>query len=639
MKTNRFFRLLVGFALGVGSSLVAQAQNGFTHGPDGGIEASFFDTSLAPFYHGVASGDPLDDRVILWTRVTPATDTVVSVSWKVATDTAFRNVVRQGQTTTDYTKDYTVKVDADGLQPGVTYYYYFSALGRNSLIGRTRTIPGMQVSHLRFAVVSCSNYQMGYFNGYKRIAARNDVDAVLHLGDYIYEYPLYGYGYTAAVGRGHRPTEEILTLDDYRIRHSFYKLDPDLRAAHQQTPFITIWDDHEIANNTWEHGAANHDSTTEGDFETRKQSAIRAYLEWMPIRHPDFTHNAKIYRQFSFGTLANVLMLDTRVENRDKQAISAADPALQDTSRRLIGDVQRQWLFDKMDQSPATWQILGNQVMFSEEGPGLDTWTGYLAERQMVMDKFYALGHKNNVVLTGDTHRSWAWDIADKPFDTAHYQPFTGRYTAGVEIAAPSVASPNRDESSPGTSQEPTRQSLYNANPHLRYNDQDNHGYVMLDVTAGKLQADFFFVDTKVRSAKDSFAIGWFTYKNEGYLRQATAPAAANVQQSIPAPPLPAGFPVLSLGTAQVTAGYILSGIYPNPAREQVFIGLVLNKSTQLNIRLTDPLGKTLLAHQMNIAAGNQKVVLNLPQLPAGTYLLQVQDGNGNQQVRKLLVN
>ena len=639
MKTNMLYRLIAGLILSIGFLPAAQAQNGFTHGPDGGIEKSFFDTSLAPFYHGVASGDPLDDRVILWTRVTPVIDTVVSVTWKVATDTAFKNVVRQGQVTTDYTKDYTVKVDADGLQPGVTYYYYFSALGRNSLIGRTRTMPGMNVSHLRFAVVSCTNYQMGYFNGYKRIAERNDVDAVLHLGDYIYEYPLYDYGYTAAVNRVHRPANEIITLDDYRIRHNFYKLDPDLRAVHQQTPFITIWDDHEIANNTWEHGAANHDSTTEGDFETRKQSAIRAYLEWMPIRHPDYTHNAKIYRQFSFGKLANVLMLDTRVENRDKQAVSANDPVLQDTSRRLIGDVQRQWLFDKLDQSPATWQILGNQVMFSEYGTDLDTWTGYPTERQKVMDKLYALGHKNNVILTGDSHRSWAWDLADKPFDTAFYQPFTGRYTAGVEIATPSVASPNRDEGSPGTSQEPTRQALYNANPHLRYNDQDNHGYVMLDVTAGKVQADFFFVDTKMRSTKDSFATGWFTYKNEGYLHKATAPAAPNTQQSVPAPPLPAGFAVTSLAVAQVPADYILSGIYPNPAREKVFIGLVLNKSMQVTIRLTDLMGKTLLTHEMTIGAGNQKVVLDLPTLTTGTYLLQVQDGEGHQQVRKLLIN
>lgn len=626
--------------LSLGAAYAAGAQRGFTHGPDQGIEASYFDTSLAPFYHGVASGDPLDDRVIIWTRVTPVRDTLVRVGWKMATDTGFRHIVASGFTTTDYTKDYTVKVDVAGLQQGQTYYYYFSALNRNSIIGRTRTMPLSSTNHLRFAVVSCTNYQMGYFNGYKRIAERNDLDAVLHLGDYIYEYPMYGYGYTAEVGRGHRPDNEIVTLDDYRIRHSFYKLDPDLRAAHQQHPFITIWDDHEIANNTWEHGAQNHDSLTEGDFETRKQSGIRAYLEWLPIRHPDFVHDAKIYRQFQYGKLANLLMMDTRVEDRDKQAASAADPMLTDTSRRLIGDTQRAWLADRLAASTSTWQIMGNQIMFSQDGPGadLDAWTGYPAEREKVMRLLQANRSRNNIVLTGDTHRSWAFDLTEHPYDTARYQPLSGKSTFGVELGTPSLASPNRNEGSPGTSPVPTEQALYNGNPQLRYNNQDDHGYFVLDLTGSKAQADFFFVDTKVRNTAERYGKSWFTNAGEGYLQEATSPATGKIAQELPAPATPAMFPVMVPTSVQRPASMLISGIYPNPAHEALYLGVVLNDAQDLQLALRDMTGRLVLEDRFRLEAGNHKIKIMLPALVPGNYSLELTDKAGGRQQRKLSV-
>jgi alkaline phosphatase D len=631
-------QLITAVALSMAAMLPAAAQRGFTHGPDQGIEARFFDTSLAPFYHGVASGDPLDDRVIIWTRVTPSRDTLVRVGWKMATDTAFTHVVASGFTTTDYTKDYTVKIDVAGLQQGQTYYYYFSALNRNSLIGRTHTMPLTSVNHLRFAVVSCTNYQMGYFNGYKRIAERNDLDAVLHLGDYIYEYPMYGYGYTAEVGRIHRPDNEIITLDDYRIRHSFYKLDPDLRAAHQQHPFITIWDDHEIANNTWEHGAANHDSLTEGDFETRKQSGIRAYLEWLPIRHPDFVNGAKIYRQFQYGKLANLLMMDTRVEDRDKQAASAADPSLTDSNRHLIGDTQRVWLDNHMASSSATWQILGNQIMFSQEGPNpaLDAWTGYPAERQKVMRLMQRNTTKNNIVLTGDTHRSWAFDLTERPYDTASYQPLSGKGTFGVEWGTPSLASPNRNEGSPGTSPLPTEQALYNGNPQLRYNNQDDHGYFILDLTKARAQADFYFVDTKVRSTAERYGRSWFTNAGEGYLQEATSPATGKIQQEAPAPARPAGFGAMVPTAVQPPVNMLVSGIYPNPAKDVLYLGVVLNEAQHLQLVLRDMSGRTVLQDSFRLDAGNQKIKLLLPVLPAGNYSIELNDGRGGIQQRKL---
>ncbi|CAM2011122.1 alkaline phosphatase D family protein [Acanthopleuribacter pedis] len=275
-----------------------------------------YDPNMWPFYHGVASGDPMANRVIIWTRVTPQQDSPVSVSWRMATDAAMANVVQSGTFTTDAARDYTIKVDVTGLDAGRTYYYRFQALGRTSLIGRTRTAPSGSVDHLRFAIVSCSNYQGGYFNAYSRLADRADLDAIIHLGDYIYEYEDGGYGYDDAVGRGHEPANEIVSLSDYRVRYSFYRLDGDLQRAHQQHPFIAVWDDHEFANDAFKDGAENHSPATEGNWETRKQNAFKAYFEWMPIREGS-TEN-RIYRKLQYGNLVDLIMLDTRIEGREK---------------------------------------------------------------------------------------------------------------------------------------------------------------------------------------------------------------------------------------------------------------------------------------------------------------------------------
>ncbi|MBK9249301.1 MAG: alkaline phosphatase D family protein [Ignavibacteria bacterium] len=355
-----------------------------------------FDSKLKPFYHGVASGDPLHDRVILWTRVTPDTDGDITVQWKIATDTALANVIQSGTTTTNQTLDYTVKIDALGLQPNTTYYYGFEALGKKSLTGRTRTTPVDGVQQLRFAVVSCSNYQQGFFNAYGRIAERKDIDAVIHLGDYIYEYADGGYGYTKEVNRGHEPKSEVISLSDYRIRHSFYKLDPDLRLAHQQHPFIAIWDDHESANDSYKDGAENHDSTKEGSWQERKMAAENAYFEWMPIRRKTLSSN-QIYRSISYGNIMDLILVDTRLEGREKQlggkdtaGKGAIDTALwKSANRTLLGAQQQQWLFEQLQQSKATWKILANQVMMMQVEAqalgfptNLDAWDGYPAERE-----------------------------------------------------------------------------------------------------------------------------------------------------------------------------------------------------------------------------------------------------------------
>ena len=640
MRLKQYILLAIVF---IAQAQFSFGQGSFTHGPGEEIEPEYFNADLAPFYHGVASGDPLQDRVIIWTRVTPVNDTLVPVSWVMAKDTSFSLIVAEGELTTDYTKDYTVKVDVTDLEPDETYYYYFTALNSNSIVGRTHTLPGATASHLRFAVGSCANYQMGYFNSYKRIAEYNDLDAVLHLGDYLYEYPTYDYGYTAEVDRQHRPNHEIISLDDYRIRHNFYKLDQDLMAAHQQHPFICVWDDHEIANNIYESGAQNHTEETEGDFATRKESAIRAYMEWMPIRTPEYVGgNPQIYRSFEIGSLADIYMVDTRVEDRDKQGYSAIDPLLNDSTREILGGEQRQWLFDKIDASNATWKIYGNQVMMSEEGendPDIDAWTGYPYEREKVINKLIETEDKNHVVLTGDTHRSWSFDLSKNPFDTAFYQPLTGMGTFGVEFAAPSLASPNRNESSPGTSPGPFQDALLFENPHLRYSDLDNHGYFILDITNLKAQADYHYVDTKFRSERDSIGQGWFTLKDQGYLQAALLPATGKDDQAIPAPATPKPYIDGEVtGLEETAANIFVSGVYPNPTSDYLTIGLSLNQPELMSVQLIDFTGKVCYKFVVQMAPGNQKLTLNLPQgLAAGMYHLHISTDSQAKPISKLV--
>lgn len=277
--------------------------------------------AAAHFTHGIASGDPLHDRVILWTRVIPGSgkNTDISGLWEIATTKSFDTIVSRGNFTTNSEKDYTVKVDASGLQANTHYYYRFSAQNITSPTGRTKTLPIGKTSNIKFAVVSCSNYPQGYFNVYDEIAKR-DFDAVLHLGDYIYEYAdgIYSNPKALEKGRKVKPTHEITNLEDYRMRYGLYRTDQDLQAVHQMHPFINVWDDHEISNDTWKEGAENHDED-EGPFNTRRRAAIQAFYEWIPIRENDKELTGEIYRTFNFGDLASLIMLDTRLIGRDEQ--------------------------------------------------------------------------------------------------------------------------------------------------------------------------------------------------------------------------------------------------------------------------------------------------------------------------------
>lgn len=284
---------------------------------------------VVAFKHGVASGDPGLDRVVIWTRVTPEGGGDVPVRWVVAHDRGLKNVVQTGEIATTAARDYTVKIDVQGLSPNQRLFYGFLCGDKRSPVGRTRTLPRGGVNELKLGVVSCSNHPFGFFNAYEALSKMDDIDVVLHLGDYIYEYGLNGYGGDVALtlGRMPRPEVEIVTLGDYRLRHAQYKEEPELQAAHALAPWIVVWDDHEVANDSWQGGAQNHNpENTEGNWDDRKRAALQAYYEWLPIRDPEAGKPFEaINRSFQFGDLATLIMLETRLLARMQQLDYARD--------------------------------------------------------------------------------------------------------------------------------------------------------------------------------------------------------------------------------------------------------------------------------------------------------------------------
>ena len=472
------------------------------------------------FDHGVASGDPLERGVILWTRVTPASrPRSVLVRYEIATDPQLRHVVDRGVQPTGPERDYTVNVDATGLRPGTTYYYRFHARGVTSPVGRTRTLPAGATPRLRLAVVSCSNHAAGFFNAYRRVAERADLDAVLHLGDYLYEYGANQYG----SARTPEPAHEMVTLGDYRTRHAQYKRDADSQAVHRQHPMICIWDDHEITNDAWMNGAQNHTEGAEVTWPERVNAGLQAYYEWMPIRAVAPADRRQNQRAFRFGDLIDLAMLEERLSARSQQ-LPATIPApglgnvfaqvgeFNNPARTLLGAAQEAWLAQRLRSSSARWKFIGQGVMFAQlkaqgaplaAGGGLffnsDQWDGY----QPARDRLYAVlkgdsAHPpvvNCVILTGDIHTSWAADLSQDPNNpmtaTGGYNPVSGEGSRAVEFVGTSVTSPGLDDPTGSTTA-----FLRSVNPHFKYIDLNRRGYMLLDVTRERVVCEWWYVDT-----------------------------------------------------------------------------------------------------------------------------------------------
>lgn len=502
------------------------------------------------FTHGVASGDPSQNAVILWTRAVPKDALqAVSIHYEIATDDGFEVIIRSGKATTSSSTDFTVKIDVTELAADKEYFYRFKGALSVSPIGRTKTISDNQVSRLEFAVFSCANYPAGYFNPYTEAAKNKNLDAVLHLGDYIYEYGDGGYGTENSEKIGRKLPEdnsgELFTLADYRKRYALYRTDSGLQALHAIAPFIVVWDDHEICNDTWLEGAQNHNEG-EGDFFERRKAAVQAYYEWLPIRPPKGEQNLEIYRSFDFGQLLSLHMLDTRVIGRDKQIelsefvdekTGAFDQAkyvkaLSNPNRTLLGKEQKKWLIKSLEQSKAKWQLLGQQILMGKmmfpaemllnqdrsKAPkiigeltelrkkqyngipltqveqarlnkkipyNLDAWDGYPAEREYLYGVISKL-NKNLVVIAGDTHNGWQNQLTDHRDNLI-----------GMEFATPGVSSPgletylNLDEKG--------AIGLAKAMPvlvdDLQYCNLHQRGFLQLIVTEGSVEAQWLFVD------------------------------------------------------------------------------------------------------------------------------------------------
>jgi alkaline phosphatase D len=462
----------------------------------------------------------------------------MSVAWGVARDSGFKDVVKRGTFNTGPERDYTVKVDVQGLEPGQLYYYWFSVGRTSSPGGATRTLPATGVSDYRMAVVSCSNWPFGYFNAYREIAkrgAQGKIDAVIHLGDYIYEYSINGYGSSVGkeLGRNHVPEHEIITLADYRLRHAQYKSDPDLQAAHAVAPWFCTWDDHESTNNSYRTGAENHQADTEGDWSVRKAVAVQAYLEWMPVRDPEAGKAREaIWRKFEIGDLATLFLLESRLVGRGEdvtygEIYLAADvdrpsivdrikAKINDPNRTMLGFEQEAWLAEGLKQSAAAgkkWQVLGNQVTMARvQMPDLqrhltpdqyatvpqgakrsystarwglewnpDAWSGFPQARERLYQAA-KVANARLVTLTGDTHTAWANELHD-----------ASGQKRGVEFGCTSVTSNGAGDSLP---LQELNWLMPEANDEVVYYNAFSKGFTVLTLTADQVEAEFVKVST-----------------------------------------------------------------------------------------------------------------------------------------------
>ncbi|MCX4566366.1 alkaline phosphatase D family protein [Streptomyces viridodiastaticus] len=503
------------------------------------------------FLHGVASGDPLPDGVLLWTRVTPTPDALpgsgagpdTEVRWTVARDRAFTDVVAQGTVLATAASDHTVKADVRGLRPATDYWFRFSAGGADSLAARTRTAPApdASVAGLRLGVVSCANWEAGHFAAYRHLAARGDLDAWLHLGDYIYEYGTGDYGTRGTVVRPHSPAHEIVTLADYRTRHARYKTDPDLQALHAAAPVVAIWDDHEFANDTWSGGAENHTEGAEGAWAARQAAAKQAYFEWMPVRP---AVEGTTYRRLRFGKLADLSLLDLR--SFRSQQVSLGDGDVDDPGRTLTGRAQLDWLKAGLSASDTTWRLVGTSVMISpfalgslpasllkplakllglpQEGLALNTdqWDGYTADRRELLAHLRGNAIRNTVFLTGDIHMAWANDV---PVNAGTY-PLSA--SAATEFVVTSVTSDNLDDIlkvGEGTVSAVAAPLIRAANRHVHWVDTDRHGFGVLDLTAERAQMDYYVLSDRTRTdAGATWARSYRTRSGTQRIERADAP-------------------------------------------------------------------------------------------------------------------
>ncbi|KEP54098.1 alkaline phosphatase [Rhizoctonia solani 123E] len=498
------------------------------------------------FSHNVASGDPLDTSVLLWTRAYPQgtgpdQSIPVCVRYQVYDNEQLKgSVVTKGSAFTSWDVDFTVKVEARNLKPDTWYWYTFNDCanpGVTSPVGRTRTIasantPAQKVNGgkpLTLGVFSCSNYPFGFFNAYGYAAKSTDADIMVHLGDYIYEYGEGHYGNGAPLNRT-VSDRELATLSDYRARLALYRTDESLAYNHQYFPWILVWDDHEVADNSWKAGTTDSNDTMSGCkyspsgtcFSDRKLSAVRAYHEWIPIRQVALDDKLRIWRNFQIGKLLDLTMLDTRNYDRDLTDVyyntKFVDSIHKGENRSIMGLKQEKWLEQQLLHSKsrgAVWRIIGQQVVFTQlnllGAYNLDSWDGYTANRKRVLDLLYKRKIDNTVILSGDSHANWVSDLALDPNDTITYNSTTGQGAIGVEFAGTAVSSPSPlgEGISPVVADTVSKQ-LVASNPDLQWSEGSWRGFFTLSIAPNNLTAKFYAMKGLNTTNTDAFVSAEF---------------------------------------------------------------------------------------------------------------------------------
>ncbi|KIV82794.1 hypothetical protein PV11_04873 [Exophiala sideris] len=521
------------------------------------------------FTHGVASGDPYPNSVILWTRCSPtfddvndnstvsgfvplynpvpiyndtdearpASSTPVCLNWKIASDKGLSSVVDSGTVYTSSDVDYTVKVEATRLKPFTTYWYQFSVCNSNqlSMVGRTKTTPSPtdDVTGVNLAVYSCSNFPFGFFNAYGNPVRKNSVDYVIHLGDYLYEYANGEYGWGQSIGRVPLPNRQIFTLYDYRKRHATYRTDLDLLASHQNFPWIPVWDDHEVADNTYRDGSSELNNTEASFVEAgvsvdqRKMNAVRAYFEWLPIRQVEMGDDLRIWRSFSIGNLLDLIMLDTRQYDRSITDLywntHYVHQISNDAGRSMMGSRQESWFYSSLINSKnrgATWRVIGSQTVFSRLNESLaygnvdpldyDAWDGYQANRNRTYQTLYDNNIGNNIVLSGDSHANWVSDLVW--LDHSPYDPSTGVGSIGVEFGGTAVSSPSPVGQNVSINASVQASAwVVGANRELQWSELYYRGYYELHITPQQVQARYFGMPTIVTRNSGEISLANFT--------------------------------------------------------------------------------------------------------------------------------
>jgi alkaline phosphatase D len=460
------------------------------------------------FEYGVASGDPLADRVILWTRVTGDGTSPVQVRWQVSLDASFMQLVAEGETEALAEHDFTVKVDALLPYAATSYYYRFFALDCWSMVGRTRTAP-REMQNIRLALVSCSSIWSGYFNAYEALARRNDIDAILHVGDYIYDF-------VDEDEQRNMPADPINssnpeTLEAVRQRYRFYRKDPFLRHAHQQHPWLIVWDNHDI------------------DHRAGREASLRAFHEWQPIRSPDPGNQNLIHRRLSFGPMLDLIMLDTRHIGRNSESRETG-------ARSILGDEQFHWLKSQLVQSQAHWRILGNQVLMAPckilgQPISGNMWDGYAADRERVLRVLVEHGIANTLVATGDAHLSFGANLV-----------MDGQ-AAAVEFLPSSVTRGNLDEQVKGILGSVAKGGFAAAiklfNSHIRYFESTRHGYGLMDLTQNAATLEFWYVPHEELGQEQELGRALQVDSGRQSITKENVPASEGRKRASPAPAEP----------------------------------------------------------------------------------------------------